>query len=132
MKKALLSAVLCLFVMTGYSQYYYIPFQNAGTNPGNLNLDSEYPVGGGLPAGWTSIHAGSAASPAWSSTQTIPFTFLFNGSAVTQYKVSTSGVLTFDVTAVTAPSYTRGAIPNAGLPDKSVAIWGLSGLASND
>ncbi|HNQ13018.1 MAG TPA: Omp28-related outer membrane protein [Bacteroidia bacterium] len=127
---------LLLFIMLSAgmvnAQYYYLPFINAGQNPGNLNNDTEYPVGGGIPAGWTSIHAGSAASPAWSSTATIPFSFNFNGSNYTQFKVSTSGVLTFDLAAATAPAYNNVAIPSALVPDNSICAWGISGHGSND
>lgn len=126
---------LLMFACLGLSaqaQYYYLPFPNAGENPGGLNTDNEYPVGGGIPAGWTSIQA-TAAAPTWSSVQSIPFGFSFNAAAVTQYKVSTSGVLTFDVaTAVAAPSETNTALPSAAIPDKSVMCWGISGTGTND
>ncbi|MCX6292613.1 MAG: hypothetical protein NT126_12760, partial [Bacteroidetes bacterium] len=74
MKKILL--LMSLFVAFGLAvnaQYYYMPYVNAGQNPGNINQDAEYPVAGGIPAGWTSIQAGSAATPAWSSINTVPF-----------------------------------------------------------
>src|ERR1043166_6978638 len=94
------------------AQYFYLT--GSGKNPGELNIDAEYPDGGGLPTGWTKIDAGSAATPLWTPAQTIPFSFMFNGSPVTQFKVSTSGVLTFDMaTTKAAPIYTRGPLPNA-------------------
>lgn len=122
-----------MLTITGLqAQYYYIPNVSVGYNPGNLNVDGEYPVGGGLPAGWTTLQTQSA-SPIWSPTQTIPFTFSFNGASVTQFKVSTSGILTFDVaTAVAAPSYTKAALPSALIPDNSVCIWGLGATGTND
>ncbi|MEZ4848885.1 MAG: hypothetical protein R3B93_09785 [Bacteroidia bacterium] len=46
------------FVVLGYSQYYYIPYINAGTNPGGLNTLEEQPFGQGLDASWTIIHEG--------------------------------------------------------------------------
>lgn len=113
------------------AQYYYNPHQN-GANPRNLNNDAEYPSGGGLPAGWTTIQNGSATQPTWSTTQNIPFTFQFNGSPVQQYKVSSSGVLTFDINAANAPAYGAVALPNANIPDNSVCFLGLAGLGSND
>ncbi|MFZ9526903.1 MAG: hypothetical protein ACO27L_03135 [Schleiferiaceae bacterium] len=113
------------------AQYYYLPSTVNG-NPGGINTDSEYPVGGGLATSWTAISTAPAATPAWSSTQTLPFSFNFNGSAVTQYKVSTSGVLTFDVTATTPPGYTKAALPDASIPNNSVCIWGLASVGTND
>jgi hypothetical protein len=118
--------------MVSFAQYWQIPNPNANTNPGGLNTDAEYPVGGGLAATWTTFHSPSA-SPAWSPNQTLPFNFSFNGSTVTSFKVSNSGVLTFDVaTAIPAPSFTRAALPNASIPDNSVCIWGLGGIGTND
>jgi hypothetical protein len=132
MKKTLLLTLALMLAVAGYSQYYYLPFLNAGQNPGNLNPDPEYPVGGGIAAGWAQVLAGSQATPAWSASETVPFPFLFNGDTVTNYFVSSSGVLTFSGTIGTAPSYTNLAIPDVSIPDNSICIWGLAGLGSND
>ena len=108
MKKlsVLLTMIVCA-ALNVRAQYYHIPFPNANTNPGAINTDAEYPSGGGLPAGWTII-GNPSASPVWSANQSLPFSFNFNGAPVTSYKVSNSGVLTFDVgTAVAAPASNR-------------------------
>jgi hypothetical protein len=129
------SFLLTMMVCAAFSmqaQYYQIPFPNANTNPGSINADAEYPSGGGLPAGWVTF-GNPSATPAWSANQSIPFSFNFNGAPVTSYKVSNSGVLTFDVaTALAAPSFTRAALPNAAIPNSSVCIWGLGGIGAND
>lgn len=133
MKKTF-TIILCVLGLSSAinAQYYHVPFASANRNPGEINNDLEYPVAGGISPGWTTIQ-GSSATPVWSPTQTIPFTFSFNGVAVTQFKVSTSGVLTFDVgTAVAAPTYTKAALPSALIPDNSVCIWGLAALGTND
>jgi len=134
MKKILTLLVAASISLAASAQYYYIPYISAGSNPGSISTDAEYPVGGGLPAGWTTnLVSPPNASPVWSGPQTIPFAFSFNGSAVTQYKVSTSGILTFDLASpLAAPSYTRAALPNASIPNNSVCIWGLGGLGGND
>lgn len=132
MKK--LSILLGLFLMAfnSQAQYWQIPNPNANTNPSSINADDEYPVGGGLAATWTTIHTPSA-SPTWSAAINIPFSFQFNGTPVTQFKVSNSGIVTFDVaTALAAPSFTKAALPSASIPDKSVCIWGLGGIGAND
>ena len=129
--RSLALAALVLAAAPLSAQYYYLPSTVNG-NPGGLNTDAEYPVGGGLATSWTTISTAPAATPAWSSTQTLPFGFNFNGSAVTQYKVSTSGVLTFDVTATTPPGYTKAALPDASIPNNSVCIWGLASVGTND
>ncbi|GCD80319.1 T9SS type A sorting domain-containing protein [Schleiferia thermophila] len=114
------------------AQYYYVIGLQKG-NPGNLNTDLEYPVGGGLATGWTIIHDGNAPSaPQWSSIRAIPFTFSFNGTPVTHYKVSTSGILTFDTSAISVPAYGRLTLPHSGVPDNSVCITGISSLEAND
>lgn len=131
MKKLFTLAVL-ITGMSVNAQYYMNDYTTAYHNPGNLNNDAEYPSGGGLDPAWVQICA-SSASPIWSANQTIPFTFNFNGSPETQYKVSNSGVVTFDVaTVVTAPAFASASLPSAAVPDKSVAIRGLSGTGAND
>lgn len=133
MKKITTLVVAVCFSLMASAQYFYYASINANTNPNGLNNDAEYPVGGGLPAGWTTINTPPNASPVWSATQTIGFTFSFNAVPVTQFKVSSSGILTFDVaTALPAPTYTRAALPNAAIPDNSVCIWGLNAMGTND
>ncbi len=131
MKKIFTLAILLSGVMLN-AQYYYNDYSTALANPGGLNADAEYPSGGGLDPAWVQVHAGGAA-PSWSANQTIPFAFDFNGSPVTQYKISNSGTLTFDVaTAVAAPAFASVALPSATIPDMSVVISGLSGTGAND
>jgi hypothetical protein len=134
MKKTLLFiSIIFACINAAKAQYYYIPFTSPGINPGNINSDAEYPSGGGLPVGWVTVLGASNTAPNWSSIQTLPFAFSFNGAAVTQFKVSSSGVLTFSAhTSMAAPSYTKAALPSASIPDSSVCIWGLGGLGSND
>src|SRR6185436_7785863 len=116
--------------LAGFSQYSSIKIICDGQNPGGLLKEVEEP--GSITASWTTLHAGSAASPAWSSQGTIPFTFTFYGSTVSAYKVSTTGVLTFDLTAVAVPPVANASLPSASIPDNSVCIWGLTGSGAND
>ena len=122
----------CFVPLTPFSQYYYIPASTAG-NPGGLNGDSEYPSGSGLDPSWTVILGPNQSSPTWSSIETIPFSFNFNGSSVTQYKVSSTGVLTFsNLTAPAVPGAGNAALPDPAIPDNSVMIWGIEGTGAND
>ena len=134
MRKLYLLVVAFAFCIAQVNaQYYYIPSTTTPGNPGGINtIGGEYPAGSGLDASWTSILSGNNATPAWTQTQTIPFSFDFNGTAVTDYKVSSSGVLTFTTSAATAPGYTNGAIPDASIPDNSIMIWGIAGTGAND
>lgn len=114
--------------------YYQLPNINAGMNPGNLNNDPEQPEAflNGNNLGYTAVLASSSADQ-WSSAQTIPFSFNFNGSAETTYYVSSSGVVTFTGTApTTTPGFTPALLPAAGIPVKSVCAWGLDLSGAND
>ena len=122
--------LLCLIGQFAYGQYYYL--SDAGAFPGSLNEDPSYPAGGGQSAGWTAILGPSVATPTWSAVQSMPFAFDFNGSPVTDYKVSSNGVLTFDVAAATPPPATNAALPAATIPDNSVCLWGLTASGTND
>ncbi len=130
MKKIFTLLVLLLAGFAANAQYYYLG--SPGEFPGSLNQDPAYPVGGGQVAGWTSLVGPSASTPVWSANQTLPFAFNFNGSPVTDYKISSTGVLTFTTTAGAAPSATPAALPSASIPDKSICVWGLNASGSND
>jgi hypothetical protein len=115
-------------MMQAQAQYWMWPNTTAAENPNGINNDVEQPA----QAGWTSIQT-TSATPVWTANQTLPFAFNFNGAPVTQFKVSTSGVLTFDVaTALAAPPVVSSNLPNAAVPDKSVCIRGLQGTGAND
>lgn len=117
--------------MTAFSQSYYMIPGADGTNPGGLNSDAEYPPGGGLPAGWTTLMAGSGADK-WSAVTNLPFAFQFNGAAETQFKVSSTGVVTFSTGSATLISENNTDLPSAGIPDKSILCWGLNIKATSD
>jgi hypothetical protein len=128
MKKifTLLTAIV-FSTLVAQAQYYYVHFPTAEENPGGLNTDIEQPTA----TGWTQI-ATTSATPIWSTTVNLPFVFTFNGEPMTEYKVSTSGVLTFTTGAGTAPTSTNAALPDAAIPNNSICIWGLAGIGAND
>lgn len=123
---------LCMSCGVAEAQYYYLTYTNPGQNPGGLNTDGEFPVGGGLSGTWSTILSSSQPTGTYTSTQSIPFTFQFDSSAVTQYKVSNVGVLTFDVSTTKSPGLTNTSLPTNAIPDKSICVWGISGPGSND
>lgn len=131
MKKTILSLMamvsLGAFAQTGY---YVAPGTGTG-NPGGLNGDAEYPPGGGLPAGWTTLLTGPQ-NEMWSASQSLPFAFKFNDQDVTSYKVSANGVVTFDVASTTTPSAVNADLPSSGLPNQSVCVWGVGATATGD
>ncbi len=132
MKKLLLCLSLLCGVQASNAQYYLQSWVGANQNPGGLNNDDEYPSGGGLSATWSLVH-GPSATPTWSAATNIPFAFNFNGAPVTQYKVSNSAVVTFDVgSTMAAPGFVPTALPSASIPDMSVCVWGIKGTGTND
>lgn len=131
-KKLLLLLSLIITSVPAFSQYYCVPFLFNPGNPGGLNSDYEYPVGGGLPAGWTAIAPTGNIPPSWSNVQTLPFSFSFNGNSFTQFKASTTGVVTFDIGAVAVPSADNASLPDASIPDNSIMAWGIQSIGVND
>jgi hypothetical protein len=132
MKKLITACALLLTASMGYSQYYQQSYISVNRNPMGLNTDVEQTSGVLGPQGWATVQATSPA-PVWSPSQALPFAFKFNNAAVTNYKVSTTGVLTFDVAStVAAPTDANVAIPSALIPDKSVMAWGMNGNGGND
>lgn len=135
MKKYYLSLFLSVLTLGVFGQsYYQLPFINAGSNPGNLNNDPEQPEGflSANATGYSNVLSSSAAD-AWSTAQTIPFSFNFNGSPETTYYVSTSGVVTFASSApVTIPGFTPSILPAATIPPKSICAWGVDLTGAND
>lgn len=115
------------YAQTGY---YIAPGSGAG-NPGGLNGDAEYPPGGGLPTGWTTVLTGPQ-NEMWSANQSLPFAFKFNDQDVTSYKISANGVVTFDVATSITPSAVNADLPNAGIPNQSVCVWGVGATATSD
>lgn len=132
MKKILLSTLTLLAVAGASAQNYYYLAKQTGGNPGGLNkeMDQLNNASGG---GWTLI-MGQTANPALSSVQNLPagFDFKFAGSAVTQFKASSTGYITFNTSASNTPTTTAEALPSANLPDKSVSIWGMTASGTND
>jgi len=129
MKKFTLLMCVAVFAsFSAHAQYYLNAFPNIGTNPGGINTDPEQPFGAaGVTTGdgYSALIANGITALQWSASQTIPFSFDFNGSPVTSFKVSNSGVLTFDVSATTVPPFNNDTIPNASIPNNSVMAWGL-------
>lgn len=137
--KRIITCLSALMLTTGaFAQYYLNTYNPAGVNPRALNNDAEQPFGAaGVTAadGYASVIANGTSTLQWSAVQTLPFSFDFNGTAVTQYKVSNSGVLTFSTSATTVPSFTNASLPDASIPDMSVMVWGLqqaAGGSTND
>ena len=134
MKKLLFSFAALAFSLTASAQYYHTA-PVSGSNPNNVNQEnSEYPVGSGLPADWTSIVGAAQTAGTYSSVQTLPFTFKLQGSAIDSFRVSNTGVLTFS--RKTSPAnHSVGsavAITNSTIPDSSICVLGLNGSGTND
>ncbi|MBK8153552.1 MAG: T9SS type A sorting domain-containing protein [Saprospiraceae bacterium] len=125
-KKLLLSFCAVLMMNLMFAQYFQTSWINAGRNPSGINNDNEYPPGGGLPAGWSTILGNTASyTRSYSSIQSIGFPFLFNNQPVSKFKVSSSGILTFDTATVLGLDTINQILPSTKVPDKSICMWGL-------
>lgn len=115
------------------AQYYVIPHTYGPGNPGGLNTDPEYPIGGGAATGWVTILGGNNTATAISPATAIPFSFQFNGQAVTHFKAGNVGVVTFDTNATASTlSLTAAPLPSSAIPNNSIVLWGLLGNGAND
>ncbi|GAB4422188.1 MAG: hypothetical protein OHK0039_38040 [Bacteroidia bacterium] len=116
-----LAAALCTLLCTNglYAQptAYVADFVNAGTNPGSLNTTADNDL-----TGWTEILTDSLFANTWSANQTLPFAFQFYGTAVSQYKVSANGLVTFDVATAVLPGPNTN-LPSPALPGNSIACF---------
>lgn len=131
MRKMIFTLLLVSSMLTAYGQYYYRTYAN-GQNPGGLNNFDENPVGQGLDPSWLVVLGPLQSSPSWSPSLAIPFNFNFNGSTVAFYKVSSTGVLTFDTGSSTLPPAANTALPSASVPNNAICVWGLVGTGTND
>lgn len=129
MSKQLLISIVLWSTVTGLEaqRYYYNANLRAGSNPEGLNTDLEKQP---PPSGWSPILSSGATT--WSTVQTIPFVFKFNGIYLNEYKVSPTGVLTFDAAASTVPNSTNTTLPATDIPDYSVCVWGLTLSGADD
>ncbi len=102
--------------LAGQNSYLVNYYPDAG-NPGGLNNETDNTI-----TGWTTILNGGIASNLWSAPVTIPFAFDYYGQAVTSFRVSPNGLLTFS-TATTVPPNDNAALPSATLPDSTIAVF---------
>lgn len=130
MKK--ITFVACaLFGLMANAQIHLVEWSGLGTNPKEIMDEDEQPSAymTGNYTGWTEILA--PASTGWSSSQSIPFPFMFNGSTESSFSAHAGGLVTFSsspAAITTGPTV----LPSSVVPDKSVSIWGLSLAGAND
>lgn len=137
MKKLLPFLVLFVLTFTLQAQYYQVPFINVNQTPRNLNQDqpdlARYYYSNGVLSyqGWSLLYVGTDSSETdgiFTPVTQIPFSFKFNGQTYNRFKASTSGVVTFDVNAATAPANGAIPLPDASIPKNSIALLGIRAL----
>ena len=132
MKKILLTLIAVAAYFAVDAQYYYF-FEDNSTNPGSVNTETtEFPVGGGIGAGWSTIIGTSNSTPTLSASQSIPFAFSFNGGTVTSYKAISNGSISFASNPTAPTSYATVTLPSSTMPDSSVIISGIQGSGGSD
>lgn len=113
------------------AQIHLVEWSGLGTNP-RLEMDEDEQPSAYMTAnytGWTEILA--PASTNWSSAQTLPFSFKFNGTTESSFSAHPGGLVTF-TSSPAAVTTGPAALPSINVPDKTVSIWGLSLAGSND
>jgi hypothetical protein len=128
MKKILLSLGFGIVSQFASAQYFNIPFLNAGKNPGSVNVEGENPYPSASNVGWNLLLKADGTSPLeYSTEQTLPFAFKFNGSNVTKYTASNFGTVSFDAgTPTVMPSaFSNLTLPSANIPNNSVCVLGI-------
>jgi hypothetical protein len=122
MKKNLLFIfVLLIQLQLASAQYRCIPNLDEYGSPGDVLGHADY-------NDYTLTGFGYSSTPTWSSLYPIGFPFYFNGQLVTKYKVSSTGVLTFDTLASVAPPLNNNLLPDPQIPDKSICIRGIGAV----
>lgn len=96
---------------------YTMTFTSNGGNPGSLNTDNDNIV-----AGWTSVLTAPLNANQWSAPVALPFAFNYYGNAVTSFKASANGLLTFNTASTLLPNNNEN-LPTALLPDTTIACF---------
>jgi hypothetical protein len=122
-------AVLTILAFCHNTSAQYYQTTVAGNTPKNLNKERVNIQLDNDPE-WTTI-MGTTTTPVWSSIQTLPFEFKFNGSVVNRYKVSSTGVLTFSTGSSIIPGSIPRALPSTSIPNNSICLWGMQPTNEN-
>jgi len=129
MKKILLVALFSIGSAMGISAqgYYNLNFTNAPGNPGGINTDFDFALPAFSPPSGTTKILGYSKTSAYSSQQTLPFAFKFNGVSVSNFYANTAGYLSFSKIALTKNAgFSPVALPSALLPDSTICAWGVT------
>lgn len=114
-RKLLMLAIAGLTSAGAFAQSYYYAIKTQGTSSDyNFNNTSATSIITGGSGAQTNVLSGA---------QSIPFAFSFYGTPVTQFKVSTSGYITFDVSQTT-DNVNNVALPSTSAPKSAIfAFW---------
>ncbi len=119
MTKHVLTICMLLFSVALFGQWTYnISNSIDGGNPPGPNTGTA----DATTAGYTSIIAGSQSANQWSAPTPIGFPFNFFGVPVTQFQASGNGLITFNTGSPALPAGNNNNLPDAGLPDQTIAV----------
>lgn len=108
-----------IFALNLSAQVQYAVTSNTDAgNPQGLNGDRDDRTNG-----WTLIISGPQSSNSWSTAVSLPFGFEVYGQAVTQCRASQNGLLTFNTGSIGTPPGNNTSLPNALLPDLTLAVF---------
>lgn len=134
MKKIQLFAIFAVLVslnsVHAQNAYYLESFNQIG-NPRGLNSEQDdYSVSNN----WNLVLTDSAKK-CYSSVLNLPFAFKLGSQTFTQFKVSSTGYITFSIndSKIQHPQYRDELkLPSADLPNNSIYIGGITSYGSND
>lgn len=110
----------CFSSAPAFGQGYYVLSNAAvgGGNPDDL---------GRVDQSWTAIYNDAQTTPEWTPNQNLPFDFVIGMDTVSSFKVSNTGVITFDTSAATVPGTNNEALPSNQIPSPAITAWGEVG-----
>lgn len=134
MKKLKLFASFAILLIAGSVQAqskYFLESYNQIGNPRNLNKEQDdFSVANN----WESV-LGDSANVGYSKVLNLPFNFKLGGTIFSQYKVASTGYITFSIneTKIQRPKYRDELnLPSVNLPDYSLYIGGITTFEAND
>lgn len=116
----LLAFAWCINIYSAIqAQSYSISFQQNIGNPGSINTETDNAT-----SGWTNLVTGNQVSNFWSSSISIPFSFLFYGQPVTDLYVSQNGLISFELAPTALSPNDNTVLPSTEIGSMTIcAFW---------
>ncbi|MFM6951781.1 MAG: T9SS type A sorting domain-containing protein [Bacteroidota bacterium] len=132
-KISLLSGLILVASASAQNAYHIAEIKaNAagknGVNPRFLNVERDDQSEGD---GWRMLPWDSSTN-GYSSIDSVPFAFQFNGSAARKFRATKNGVLTFGGSTASAANFVVESLPDPRIPNSSIVVGGIIATGPND